>query len=95
MERDFRLTGQWREQSDNPIAPVGFEVNNPWRVCNFLLNISITAKKCPAGKEDCLILSTCATFNIHTFESTKSIIFCLQDKTTLSLSMQVMTKYWI
>ena len=33
MDRDFRLTGAWREQSDNPVAPVGFEVNNPWRVC--------------------------------------------------------------
>ena len=37
MDRDFRLTGIWREQTDNPIAPVGFEVNNPWRVCRSLL----------------------------------------------------------
>ncbi|KAF7507740.1 hypothetical protein GJ744_010169 [Endocarpon pusillum] len=32
MDRDFRLTGIWREQTDNPVAPVGFEVNNPWRM---------------------------------------------------------------
>lgn len=37
MDRDFRLTGIWREQTDNPVAPVGFEVNNPWRVCRSLL----------------------------------------------------------
>ncbi|KAL8417517.1 hypothetical protein RB594_001255 [Gaeumannomyces avenae] len=32
MDRDRRLTGLLRGQSDNPIAPPGFELNNPWRV---------------------------------------------------------------
>ncbi|KAH8599790.1 hypothetical protein B0O99DRAFT_612857 [Bisporella sp. PMI_857] len=32
MDRDFRLTGFLRGQTDNPAAPAGFEVNNPWRV---------------------------------------------------------------
>ena len=32
MDRDRRLTGLLRGQTDNPLAPVGFELNNPWRV---------------------------------------------------------------
>ncbi|KAF1845387.1 uncharacterized protein K460DRAFT_285676 [Cucurbitaria berberidis CBS 394.84] len=32
MERDRRLTGFARGQTDKPIAPAGFELNNPWRV---------------------------------------------------------------
>ncbi|TID14512.1 hypothetical protein E2P81_ATG08465 [Venturia nashicola] len=32
MERDRRLTGYLRGQSDRPIAPKGFELNNPWKV---------------------------------------------------------------
>ncbi|KAI1826977.1 hypothetical protein F4861DRAFT_463320 [Xylaria intraflava] len=32
MDRDRRLTGLLRGQSDAAIAPVGFELNNPWRV---------------------------------------------------------------
>ncbi|KAF2001867.1 hypothetical protein P154DRAFT_521347 [Amniculicola lignicola CBS 123094] len=32
MERDRRLTGFMRGQTDRPIAPPGFELNNPWRV---------------------------------------------------------------
>lgn len=32
MNRDRRLTGFLRGQSDAPIAPAGFELNNPWRV---------------------------------------------------------------
>ncbi|KAI0022799.1 hypothetical protein F4780DRAFT_777264 [Xylariomycetidae sp. FL0641] len=31
MDRDRRITGFLRGQSDNPIAPAGFELNNPWR----------------------------------------------------------------
>lgn len=33
MDRDRRITGFLRGQSDSPIAPAGFELNNPWRVC--------------------------------------------------------------
>ena len=29
----MRLTGVFRAQSDKPEAPLGFEVNNPWKVC--------------------------------------------------------------
>ncbi|KAI0186692.1 hypothetical protein EV127DRAFT_438270 [Xylaria flabelliformis] len=32
MDRDRRLTGLLRGQSDEPLAPAGFELNNPWRV---------------------------------------------------------------
>ncbi|KAJ1929602.1 hypothetical protein IWQ60_001032 [Tieghemiomyces parasiticus] len=32
MERDKRLTGTLRGQSDNPIAPPGFATNSIWRV---------------------------------------------------------------
>lgn len=32
MERDRRLTGWLRGQTDNPEAPDGFELNNPWKV---------------------------------------------------------------
>jgi hypothetical protein len=32
MDRDRRLTGFLRGQTDNPSAPAGFELNNPWRV---------------------------------------------------------------
>ena len=32
MERDRRLTGFMRGQTDKPAAPPGFELNNPWRV---------------------------------------------------------------
>jgi hypothetical protein len=32
MERDRRLTGFARGQTDKPFAPAGFELNNPWRV---------------------------------------------------------------
>jgi len=31
MNRDRRLTGFLRGQTDNPKAPPGFELNNPWR----------------------------------------------------------------
>jgi hypothetical protein len=33
MERDRRLTGFMRGQTDRAAAPPGFELNNPWRVC--------------------------------------------------------------
>ncbi|KAM0271097.1 hypothetical protein ACHAQH_009219 [Verticillium albo-atrum] len=32
MDRDRRLTGNLRGQTDNPFAPRGFELNNPWRL---------------------------------------------------------------
>ena len=32
MDRDRRLTGFLRGQTDNVVAPLGFELNNPWRV---------------------------------------------------------------
>jgi hypothetical protein len=33
MDRDRRLTGTLRGQTDKPEAPLGFELNNPWKVC--------------------------------------------------------------
>lgn len=32
MERDRRLTGSLRGQSDNPVAPPGFELSSEWKV---------------------------------------------------------------
>lgn len=32
MNRDRRLTGFLRGQTANPVAPDGYELNNPWRV---------------------------------------------------------------
>ncbi|KAF2460685.1 hypothetical protein BDY21DRAFT_369639 [Lineolata rhizophorae] len=32
MNRDRRLTGYLRGQSDDAMAPAGFELNNPWRM---------------------------------------------------------------
>ncbi|ROT43340.1 hypothetical protein SODALDRAFT_36727 [Sodiomyces alkalinus F11] len=32
MDRDRRLTGNLRGQTDTPVAPTGFELNNPWRL---------------------------------------------------------------
>ncbi|KAF2841820.1 hypothetical protein M501DRAFT_967789 [Patellaria atrata CBS 101060] len=32
MDRDRRITGYLRGQSDRPEAPPGFEVNSPWRL---------------------------------------------------------------
>ena len=32
MDRDMRITGKFRAQSTNPVAPVGFEVSNRWKV---------------------------------------------------------------
>lgn len=32
MERDRRLTGTLRGQTDKAEAPAGFELNNPWKV---------------------------------------------------------------
>ena len=32
MDRDRRLTGDIRGQTDNPTAPDGFELSNPWRL---------------------------------------------------------------
>jgi hypothetical protein len=38
MERDRRLTGFMRGQTDRAAAPPGFELNNPWRVCALTTN---------------------------------------------------------
>lgn len=32
MDRDARLTGFLRGQTDSAQAPAGFELNNPWKV---------------------------------------------------------------
>ena len=33
MERDRRMTGSLRGQSDSPKAPKGFELSSEWKVC--------------------------------------------------------------
>jgi hypothetical protein len=42
MERDRRLTGYFRGQSDRAIAPDGFELNSPWKVCSGREIIAVT-----------------------------------------------------
>ena len=37
MDRDRRLTGFLRGQTDNPRAPAGFELSNAWKVCRWRL----------------------------------------------------------
>ncbi|KAH3679566.1 hypothetical protein WICMUC_000899 [Wickerhamomyces mucosus] len=32
MERDFRLTGKFREQIDNAVAPESFKTNSAWKL---------------------------------------------------------------
>ncbi|PQE16910.1 NADh:ubiquinone oxidoreductase kda subunit protein [Rutstroemia sp. NJR-2017a BBW] len=51
MDRDRRLTGYLRGQTDNPSAPLGFELNNPWRV---RLAIPIIILKSRAREENYL-----------------------------------------
>lgn len=41
MDRDMRVTGVFRAQSDNPEAPLGFDVNNPWKVRCEVINKQI------------------------------------------------------
>ncbi|QYS95932.1 hypothetical protein H0G86_003199 [Trichoderma simmonsii] len=40
MERDRRLTGTLRGQTDNPEAPLGFEFSNGWKVKSTHIHIS-------------------------------------------------------
>jgi hypothetical protein len=65
MDRDLRLTGKFREQTDNPVAPVGFEVNNPWRVGTYPTNDPVIAKSVPDGEEDHLILNAFTTVTVN------------------------------
>ena len=57
MDRDFRLTGVFRGQTDNVEAPLGFEVNNPWKVClsptNYCLAASSDDPRWRIGFRDC------------------------------------------
>ena len=41
MDRDRRLTGYLRGQTDNVEAPAGFELNNPWRVSTRLAMLCV------------------------------------------------------
>lgn len=62
MDRDRRLTGRLRGQTNSPIANAGFELNNPWRVgislCQvlvyeYLLTACATGGATYLLKEDC------------------------------------------
>lgn len=52
MDRDRRLTGSLRGQCDNPIAPQGFELNNPWRVCCICEEDRMPLMRCKVGEKD-------------------------------------------
>jgi len=64
MDRDRRLTGYLRGQTDNAVAPAGFELNNPWRVRipydrdyirDFVLTLSISLRGA-SSRVCCLLL---------------------------------------
>ena len=38
MDRDMRLTGKRRGQTDNVQAPKGFELSSAWKVCSLSLH---------------------------------------------------------
>ncbi|KAK3349911.1 hypothetical protein B0T25DRAFT_456971 [Lasiosphaeria hispida] len=42
MDRDRRMTGWLRGQADEPVAPAGYELNNPWRVCTSTNRVPLT-----------------------------------------------------
>lgn len=48
MDRDRRLTGFLRGQTDNPKAPAGFELSNPWRV-SVAIRVSVENDKTNAN----------------------------------------------
>lgn len=52
MDRDLRLTGNRRGQTNEPIAPLGFELNQPWKVRSL--------RWCPSMAIDRKILTLCA-----------------------------------
>jgi len=41
MDRDKRLTGSFRGQTDNPVAPPEFAVNSEWKVEFPIFDISL------------------------------------------------------
>lgn len=41
MERDRRLTGSMRGQTDNAVAPAGFELSSAWKVPILSLSLSL------------------------------------------------------
>lgn len=67
MDRDRRLTGFLRGQTDNPRAPAGFELSNPWRV-----RLSTPVQGCCVGSV--LILSR---LNLNTREETMTSAMAL------------------
>ena len=80
MDRDRRLTGYLRGQTDKPDAPLGFEVNNPWRVSNVSVLVSDNAYECKiGGGPDNLNLEPCV-YNLITTPSLLSFssVTCLR-----------------
>ncbi|KAL3411173.1 hypothetical protein V8F44DRAFT_495565 [Aspergillus fumigatus] len=46
MERDLRITGTLRGQSGNAVAPKGFDVSNPWKVCHIVSSMRLFGVAC-------------------------------------------------
>jgi hypothetical protein len=46
MERDLRITGTLRGQSGNAVAPKGFDVSNPWKVCHIVSSMRLFVVEC-------------------------------------------------
>jgi hypothetical protein len=67
MDRDRRLTGYLRGQTDNPSAPAGFELNNPWRVSGEIsLLIVIPLTLCSTAREAHHLGRSDDSANVHT-----------------------------
>jgi len=69
MDRDRRLTGFLRGQTDKVEAPPGFELNNPWRVSLLAARNDILADiLCSSDREaDILELDVRSTLQMTTF----------------------------
>jgi hypothetical protein len=61
MERDYRLTGKRREQSDKPIAPEAFKTSSWWKVCILIVSsIVVTTNQLyrPRNHSKCISVYT-------------------------------------
>jgi hypothetical protein len=78
MDRDRRLTGWLRGQSDRPIAPAGFEYSNGWRVCGHPSNRHLETRETEGlthnktGREELALEHATYTTNLVRLASSSS-----------------------
>jgi hypothetical protein len=78
MDRDRRLTGYLRGQTDQAIAPAGFELSNGWRVSystrrSYCLVLKRGTDKNLTGREAHHVKK-----NIPTYTQRQTIVGCVQ-----------------